>query len=147
MPCVVGRQNYSIELEKRARFRQRLLRHHVETRSGKAPFLERLNQSVLIDYGATAGVYQDGRGFHSGEMGGPQQVPRLRRKWNMERNNIGLAQQPLQRNELDAGFGLGLLDISIIYQNPHPEGGHFSGHRTPDGAETDQAERELLDPA
>ena len=123
---------------------RRLLREHVDAGSGDLAGFERRGESLLVDE-AAAGDVDDVRGLlHGLQLSLADHAGRLGRLRHVDRQEVGLGDQFVERDELSAELlGARGRDVRVEGDHAHAEGLHASGDERADAAEADHAERLL----
>ena len=130
-----------VEPEQRAVDRG-LDREHVERRTAQMAGLDRLHQGVLVHDPAARRVDQPRAGFHQRELVSPDQLFGLRGPRQVDRDEVGLDQQRLERRHhvhTDLFRAIG-RHVGVERDQPHPERGGPGRHERPDSAEADEPE-------
>ena len=112
------------------------------------PDRRRLHQGRLVDDRAARRVDEDRGRLHPGEVPGIDQVVRLLRQQDVERHDVGLAQQLLERHQLDAqGRGCIRRHVRITRQEAKAERPGPRRDQSRYAPEANQAERHGRQPA
>jgi hypothetical protein len=115
---------------------------HVERDGADLLGLQGLHERRRVDEAPAAGVDEDRRRLHLGERLGPEQVVGLGRERAVERDEVGLGEQPVDPDvrgphRLDLG-----VRVRVEGEEPHPEPGPEDlGRRRPDPPGPDHAGR------
>ena len=135
------REHHLVHPEQR-RVGRGLDREDVERGAGQPAVLERLRERVLVDDAAARGVHEPGTLLHHRELVLPDQPPRVRGAREVDRDEVGLHQERLERRHHVYAQLLGSLagDVRVERDHAHPEGLGPRGDERPDPAEPDQAE-------
>ncbi len=129
-----------VELEQRAG-RRRLGREDVETDAADAALLQRDRERVFVDEPAASSVDDDDAGLDHGELALADQVERLGRLRQVDRDDVGFAQQLFERDEPDAVLRrTGRLHVGVVRDEVGAERGQPLRDELPDLAEPDDAD-------
>ena len=119
-----------------------LLAEHVDRGAGDHAALDRLVQRLLVHERAARGVDEVGARLHARELLAADQPARLLVQRGVQRHEVGLLQQRLERDQLDADRGGALAgDERVVGDDAHLEGARTLGHARADAPEADDAER------
>ena len=122
--------------------RRRFLRHDVDCGAAQMSRIQRSDQRLGVDDAAARAVDEHRARAHRGEPAGVDETHGLRGKRNVQRHDVGVAQQFVQALERDVeGAGARGRDIRIVRDHVHAE--RFGAMRdvTPDAPKADDAER------
>jgi signal transduction histidine kinase len=106
----------------------------VKARAGDLPGLECLGKRRLVDDRPPGGVHEDRVGAHSLELGGPDQVMRLRRERTVEADHVRT------RDELPECDAL-VWTFAAVVDDVQAETSSETGNSAPDAPQSDDAER------
>ena len=116
------REDHPRQLPQRRVRRQRLDREHIDRRSGDALRPDRLCERRFIHQLAARRVDEHRGAFHEGQAFGVDQMVRLLGVRDVQRDDVGLLQQLLQRQQLDLELGRALgREVRIVSHDLHPE--------------------------
>ena len=71
----------------------RFVLENVQAGAGDLPLLQKPDQGFFIHHFAARGVDQEGRGFHEGEVGSPDQMLGFGAEGDVQAEEVGLAKQ------------------------------------------------------
>jgi hypothetical protein len=142
----VRRDEHVRELQEAIVGLQRLLGEDVERRPGEAARDEHLVERVLVGQRGARGVHEVGGGLHEREPLARHEVLRLRRHGRVQRDEVGLAQQVVERAHLHPGRRR--VDVRIVGEDAGLEREEARRDLASDRAEPDEADRAAaeLDP-
>src|SRR5205814_6080506 len=141
----MGHRDHVREAEQSMAWVNRLSSEHVETRTSKPPFKQRLVKSVFINERSARHVDQAGRRLHQSEPAGVHDVPSLSIEMQMERHVVAITNHSIQifglAGELEPVFTLLVRQNveNINSRNLHPKNPGPAGELPRAGAETDKA--------
>ena len=107
--------------------------------------LQALNDGGRIDHGPAAGVDEHGTMFHARDRGGVDQMPRRIGQRAVERHDVGLAQQRIERRVRDPHrrtFGIG---HDVVCDHLAPETEHDPGDPRADAPRADDPDRPAVE--
>jgi hypothetical protein len=141
----VRRDDHALEPEQR-RLRGRLLGEHVERGAAEPSVLERLRERLLVHDAAARRVDQPRALLAERELSLADQPLRVRRAREVDRDEVGLHEERLERrHELDAHLlGAVLRDVRVERDDPHPEPRRAPGDERAHAPDPDDPERLAL---
>ena len=136
------RHHHAVQREER-RVGGGLVREHVERGTAQMSALDRLGQGVLVDDAAPRRVHQASALLHQPELVLAQQSLGLGGSRQMDRHEVGLDQERLERrHRIDAHLLRTLgADVGIERDHPHAEPGRALGHQRAHPSQPDEADR------
>jgi hypothetical protein len=136
------RQDDAIEPAQRGLRRQRLGGEHVDRRAADPLFLDRVGERGFIHQFASGRVDQNRRRLHESQPLGVDQVVSLVGERNVERDDIGGAQERFETEQPHVQLGGALGEqIGIVSDDVHAERPGQLGDVATDPTETDNAHR------
>src|SRR5689334_6182798 len=131
------REDYIVELEQWIVGRGWLLVEYVEAGAEQIASTQSSCHRLLVDYGSTRGVYDDRRLLHQREFACANQVACRVVQRDMQRENVGMAQDFGQKAEAHAKriFLFFLQSRNVVIVHGHAEGLRQARHLLSDRAE------------
>ena len=121
---------------------RRLFAEDVDGGPGDHAALDRLVQRLLVHERPARGIHEVGARLHARELRAADQAARLLVQRRVQRHEVGLLQQRLERDQLDADRGRALVgDERVVGDHAHLEGARTLRHPRADAPEADDAER------
>ena len=129
------------QLEQRA-VRARFGGEHVETCAADVAAGDRVGERLLVDQAAAGGVDDDDARLGLGQRLLADQARGLLGLGQVHRDEVGAAQQFVERQQLDAELrGAGMRHVRVVGGDVRAEGGEPLGDQLADAAEPDDADR------
>jgi hypothetical protein len=127
------------DLEQRAG-RGRLGDVDVDARTPDVPAAHGLGQRVLVDEATPRGIHDDHAGLGEGQLVLADQAEGLGGLREVDRDQLGAAEQLVERHQLDAQLrGAGRRDVGVVGDQLDAERGEALRHQLPDLAEAHDA--------
>src|SRR5207249_3197105 len=105
---------------------------HVESRSSEPARAERVGESPFVDEASAGGVQDNRAERKKPELSPADQTAGLFREWNVEREDIGRAQQLVE------ACGSRLGDSRVVGEHAEAQGPGATGHRAGYAPEPDE---------
>src|SRR5262245_52959278 len=135
-PGDVRRDQTILHAQERIISRWRLLRQHVQTRSGNSIRVEGFGKGCLIDQQSPAGVEQECRRLHPCQALRVDELPGLRGQWAMQTDDVAATEKRFQIQKLDVGRRL-RRDGSAMRHYFHSQCRAQIAHRPADAPKAD----------
>ena len=119
--------------------RQRLAFEHVQRRPRDASARQRVRQRCLVHHLSARGVDQVSAAFHQRELTHAHQTTRFFREVHVQRHEVGLPQQLVQRHR--PAQPTVILADHVVVPHPHIESSSSLRDTAPDAPQADDAQR------
>jgi hypothetical protein len=138
----VRREDHALELAERRVGGERLDREHVQRRATDALLFDRLRQRYGVYQLTARRVHEHRGGLHELEPRGVDQVVRLLRVGHVQRDHVRLAQQLVERQQLELQLRGALgREVGVVPHHVHAERARQLRHVPADAAQADDADR------